>query len=87
MVRVRPRPPAVDAQGGLYAAWALLFTLQFTYQSKRAQIDPLVVFFITLANYDLVRHLLLGPNWKMWALGGFAAGLAPSPRASACWRC
>jgi len=60
---------------GLYAAWALLFTLQFTYQSKRAQIDPLVVFFITLANYGLLRHLLLGPNWKLWALGGFAAGL------------
>ena len=60
---------------GLYAAWALLFALQFTYQSKKAQIDPLVTFWITLANYGLLRHLLLGPNWKLWWLGWFAAGL------------
>jgi 4-amino-4-deoxy-L-arabinose transferase-like glycosyltransferase len=60
---------------GLYAAWALLFALQFTYQSKKAQIDPLVTFFITLANYGLLRHLLLGPNWKLWTLGWFAAGI------------
>ena len=62
-------------QVGLYAAWALLFTLHFTYQVKKAQIDPLVVFFITLANYGLLRHLLKGPDWKMWTLGWFAAGL------------
>ncbi|MEE7546341.1 glycosyltransferase family 39 protein, partial [Xanthomonas sp. Kuri4-1] len=60
---------------GLYAAWALLFTLHFTFQAKKAQIDPLVVFFITLANYGLLRHLLLGPAWRWWALGWFAAGL------------
>jgi 4-amino-4-deoxy-L-arabinose transferase-like glycosyltransferase len=62
-------------KAGLYAAWALLFALQFTYQSKKAQIDPLVTFFITLANYGLLRHMLLGPNWKLWTLGWFAAGL------------
>ncbi len=60
---------------GLYAAWALLFALHFTFQSKKAQIDPLVVFFITLANYGLLRHLLLGPAWRWWWLGWFAAGL------------
>ena len=60
---------------GLYAAWALLFTLQFAYQSKKAQIDPLVCFWITLANYGLLRHLLRGPDWRMWTLGWFAAGL------------
>jgi 4-amino-4-deoxy-L-arabinose transferase-like glycosyltransferase len=60
---------------GVYAAWALLFALQFVYQSKKAQIDPVVTFWITLANYGLLRHLLLGPNWKMWWLGWFAAGL------------
>ncbi len=65
---------------GLYAAWALLFTLQFTYQAKKAQIDPLVVFWITLANYGLLRHVLSwrdmrGPDWRMWMLGWFAAGL------------
>ena len=32
-----------DPQAGAYAAWALLFAFQFTFQAKRAQIDPLVV--------------------------------------------
>ena len=60
---------------GIYAGWAVLLTLQFTWQSKKAQIDPLVVFWITLANYGLLRHVLRGPDWKMWALGWAAAGL------------
>ncbi|WP_447729466.1 ArnT family glycosyltransferase [Pseudoxanthomonas suwonensis] len=60
---------------GLYASWALLFAFQFTWQSKKAQIDPLVTFFITLANYGLLRHLLLGPSWRWWTLGWAAAGL------------
>ncbi len=60
---------------GVYAGWALLLTLQFTWQSKKAQIDPLVVFWITLANYGLLRHVLRGPDWRMWALGWAAAGL------------
>ncbi|WP_159016977.1 ArnT family glycosyltransferase [Cognatiluteimonas profundi] len=65
---------------GLYAGWALLFALQFTYQSKKAQIDPLVTFWITLANYGLLRHFLSTrhdpePDWRMWTLGWFAAGL------------
>ena len=62
-------------KAGLYAAWALLFAFQFAYQSKKAQIDPLVAFYITLANYGLLRHLLTGGDWRMWALGWFAAGL------------
>ena len=62
-------------QVGLYAAWALLFAVQFTFQAKKAQIDPLIVFFITLANYGLLRHLLCGPAWRWWWLGWFAAGL------------
>ncbi|KIJ02973.1 glycosyltransferase family 39 protein [Xanthomonas phaseoli pv. phaseoli] len=60
---------------GVYAAWMLLFTLHFTFQAKKAQIDPLVVFWITLANYGLLRHLLMGPAWRWWTLGWFAAGL------------
>lgn len=60
---------------GLYAAWALLFTLHFTFQARRAQIDPLVVMFITVANYGLLRHLLRGPCWPAWWLGWCAAGL------------
>jgi 4-amino-4-deoxy-L-arabinose transferase-like glycosyltransferase len=65
---------------GMYAGWALLFTLQFVYQAKKAQIDPLVTFWITLANYGLLRFFLRTPadpepHWRMWALGWFAAGL------------
>src|SRR3546814_9579475 len=41
----------------------------------RAQIDPTVVFFITLGFYGLGRHLLLGPHWRWFWAGCFAAGL------------
>jgi len=64
-----------DHRTGLYAAAALLAAFQFVYQAKRAQIDPLVTFFITLANYGLLRHFLLGPDWRAYWLGCFAAGL------------
>lgn len=65
---------------GLYAGYALLFALQFTWQAKKAQIDPLVVFWITLGNYGLLRHVLQvarsrGPDWPMWMLGWAAASL------------
>jgi 4-amino-4-deoxy-L-arabinose transferase-like glycosyltransferase len=64
-----------DQRTGLYAAAALLATFQFVYQAKRAQIDPAVTFFVTLANYGLLRHFLLGPDWRAYWLGCFAAGL------------
>ena len=60
---------------GVYAGMALLMCFQFVFQVKRAQIDPLVVFFITAGNYGLLRHTLLGPNWRMYWLGCFCAGL------------
>lgn len=60
---------------GMYAAMASLMCIQFVFQAKRAQIDPLVVFFITAANWGLLRHLLCGPNWKMYWFGCFCAGL------------
>ena len=60
---------------GLYAGWAVLLTIQFTWQAKKAQIDPFVVFWITLSCYGLLRHALRGPDWRMWALGWAAAGL------------
>jgi len=62
-------------QTGLYAAAGLLLAFQFVYQSKRAQIDPLVMFLITAANWGLLKHLLLGPNWRAYWLGCFCAGL------------
>jgi 4-amino-4-deoxy-L-arabinose transferase-like glycosyltransferase len=64
-----------SAQAGAYAGWALLFSVQFTFQARRAQIDPLLVFWMTLSVYAFMRHLLRGPDWRLWALGWFAAGL------------
>lgn len=64
-----------NRQVGLYAAAALLLTFQFVYQTKRAQIDPLVMFFITAANWGLLVHMLKGPNWRAYWFGCFCAGL------------
>lgn len=62
-------------RAGVWAATAVLVSLQFVYQAKRAQIDPTLVFLTTLAFYGLCRHLLLGPHWR-WYLGAcFAAGV------------
>ncbi|MEO8670951.1 MAG: glycosyltransferase family 39 protein [Tahibacter sp.] len=60
---------------GLYAAFAVLFTFQFMFQMKRAQIDPLVTGFITLGNWGILLHCLRGPHWRAYWLGCFAAGL------------
>ena len=62
-------------EAGAAAAWALLFALQFTFQARRAQIDPLLVFCVTLSLYGLLRHLLRGPAIGWWWLGWAAAGL------------
>ncbi|GAA0724202.1 glycosyltransferase family 39 protein [Dokdonella soli] len=62
-------------RAGLYAAIGVLFTFHFMYQVKRAQIDPLVMAWITLANWGLLLHFLRGPNWRAYWLGCFAAGL------------
>lgn len=64
-----------SARAGLWAAIATFACLQFIYQAKRAQIDPTVVFFITLGVYGIVRHVLLGPAWRWYWIGCFAAGL------------
>jgi 4-amino-4-deoxy-L-arabinose transferase-like glycosyltransferase len=62
-------------KAGLYAAIAVLFVFQFMYQVKRAQIDPLIMGWITLANWGLLLHFLRGPNWRAYWLGCFAAGV------------
>jgi len=62
-------------RAGMYAATAVLFTFQFMYQVKRAQIDPLIMGWITLANWGLLLHFLRGPNWRAYWLGCFAAGI------------
>ncbi|MEO8366682.1 MAG: glycosyltransferase family 39 protein [Pseudoxanthomonas sp.] len=60
---------------GKYAVLALFVCLQFGLQAKRGQIDMVLVAMTTLSLWGLLRHLLLGPNWKMLWLGMFAAGL------------
>ncbi|HSM10600.1 MAG TPA: glycosyltransferase family 39 protein [Lysobacter sp.] len=58
-----------------YAGFALLATLQFGLQAKRAQIDMVLVFWTTLSLWALSRHLLQRPDWRLLALGGLAAGI------------
>jgi 4-amino-4-deoxy-L-arabinose transferase-like glycosyltransferase len=62
-------------RAGLYSAIAVLFAFQFLYQVKRAQIDPLIMGWITLANWGLLLHLLRGPNWRAYWFGCFVAGV------------
>ncbi len=62
-------------RAGLYSAIAVLFAFQFMYQAKRAQIDPLIVCWITLANWGILLHCLRGPNWRAYWLGCCAAGV------------
>ena len=58
-----------------YAGFALLATLQFGLQAKRAQIDMVLVFWTTLSLWALSRHLLQRTDWRLLALGGLAAGI------------
>ncbi len=62
-------------QVGLYAARALLFAFQFTLGRRRRRSTRWSPSSSPLTNYGLLRHLLLGGDWRWWTLGWFAAGL------------
>ena len=62
-------------QTGLIAGLLLTFTLQFLVQARSAQIDMTLLCLTTAGLYGIARHLLLGPDWRAYAFGGFAAGL------------
>ena len=64
-----------DRETGLAAALLLLFSVQFVWQARQAQIDATLCFFTTLSLYGLLRHCLLGPQWKWYAIGWAAAGI------------
>lgn len=64
-----------NRETGLAAALALLFTVQFVWQARQAQIDATLCFWTTLSLYGLLRHLLLGPSWRWYTIGWVAAGL------------
>ena len=60
---------------GIFCGATLLATIQFPLQMKMGQIDGLLCLWTTLGFYGFCRHLLLGPDWRWWAIGGVAAGL------------
>ena len=64
-----------NRETGMTAALALLFTVQFVWQARQAQIDATLCFWTTLSLYGLLRHLLLGPAWRWYTIGWAAAGL------------
>jgi 4-amino-4-deoxy-L-arabinose transferase-like glycosyltransferase len=62
-------------RAGRYALLALLATVQFVLQAKKAQIDAVVMGCMTLSLYGLLRHLLLGPAPRWYLAGWFFAGV------------
>lgn len=64
-----------NRETGLIAGILLLGTVQFVWEARQAQIDATLCFWTTLSLYGLLRHLLLGPNWRCYLLGWAAAGL------------
>jgi 4-amino-4-deoxy-L-arabinose transferase-like glycosyltransferase len=65
----------VSREAGLSAALLTVCTLHFVMVMRGAQIDPVLCFLVTLSLYALLRHLLLGPAWGWYVIGGFVAGL------------
>jgi len=57
------------------AALMLLFAFQFSYQAKRAQIDPFLVFAMTAATHAFLSHALLAPSRATHAAGWFMAAI------------
>lgn len=65
----------VGREAGLAAALVTVCTLHFVMVMRGAQIDPVLCFMVTFSLYALLRHLLLGPAWGWYVIGGFVAGL------------
>ncbi len=64
-----------DREAALAADLLLLASVQFLIQARSAQIDGFLLFWTTLGLYGLARHLLLGPAWSWYAVGGLACGI------------
>ncbi len=65
----------VSRTAGVAASILLVSTLHFVLTMRGAQIDPTLCFLTTFSLYALLRHVLLGPSWRWYFLGGLAAGL------------
>jgi 4-amino-4-deoxy-L-arabinose transferase-like glycosyltransferase len=63
-----------NRETGLLAGALLLLTVQFVWQARQAQIDAMLCFWTTLSLYGLLRHLLLGPQWRWYVVGWAVAG-------------
>ena len=63
------------SKAALLSTLSLLLSVQFCYQFKRAQIDPLLVAMVTASVYAVLRYLLLGGSKRWLYLGAFLAGL------------
>ncbi|MGH8308960.1 MAG: ArnT family glycosyltransferase [Steroidobacteraceae bacterium] len=66
---------ASGREAALAAALLLLCTVQFLLAARSAQIDATLCCLTTLSLYGLLRHLLYGPEWGWYFVGGLAAGL------------
>ncbi len=64
-----------DDKVGIFSGVLLLTMVQFPLQMKSGQLDGPVCVWTTLSLYGFCRHLLLGPDWRWYAIGGLAAGL------------
>jgi 4-amino-4-deoxy-L-arabinose transferase-like glycosyltransferase len=64
-----------DERSGIWCGAVLLTMLQFPLQMKSGQLDGPVCVWTTLSLYGFCRHILLGPDWRWYAVGGLAAGL------------
>jgi 4-amino-4-deoxy-L-arabinose transferase-like glycosyltransferase len=62
-------------KAAFWSSLALLLCVQFTLQGRTAQIDAVLAFCTTLGLYGLLRHLLLGPAWGWYVIGGIATGV------------
>lgn len=60
---------------GRNAALLLLLAPQFLAQSKNAQIDAMVMCWITIGCYGLLRHFISGPHWRWYFTGWAFMGL------------
>jgi 4-amino-4-deoxy-L-arabinose transferase-like glycosyltransferase len=59
----------------IWCGAVLLALIQFPLQMKSGQIDGVLCLMTTAGLYGLARHLLLGPDWRWYTIGGLFAGL------------
>lgn len=64
-----------NVRTGRNAALLLLLVPQFLIQAKNAQIDAMVMCWITVGCYGLIRHFFVGPSWRWYFVSWAFMGL------------